>query len=158
MQEDALQDARVLYDLMCRFWSSFGHQMSSVLSREGINTPQYMAMLGLADLGNCTMGTISKKLRVTMGASTNIIDKLVNASYVTRTRSTEDRRVVRVELTPKGHETVRRIEETAVNFMAGVLSEEPPEVRKKFLENYTKMVNVTESRETTQELARRHGS
>ena len=155
MPEEVADYCRSLYDLMCRFWSSFGHRMNNALVRGGINIPQYMAMLALAELGETTMGELSKKLHVTMGASTNIVDKLVRAGYVTRNRSTEDRRIVRVKLQPKGETTIEEVENMAVNFMVGVLKEVEPQRRKQFMESYGRMVTIVEAQETTETLSTR---
>lgn len=148
MREDVLQDCRVLFELMRRFWSSFGHQMSNVIAQSGINVPQYVAMVALSELREATMGQLAKRLRVTMGASTNIVDRLVRAGYVMRTRDTRDRRVVRVKLEPKGSKALREIEDSATSLMAGVMAEVDPERRRQFIEQYTRMVEVAESRET----------
>ena len=144
MAEDVLQECRTLYDLMRRFWSAFGHQMAEVLSRSGINVPQYMAMVALAELDGATMGDLAKRLRVTMGASTNVVDKLVRGGYVSRRRSASDRRVVNVALREKGHKVLRDVQGKAVDFMARVLAVEAPEVRRQFLENYEKVVTIAE--------------
>jgi DNA-binding MarR family transcriptional regulator len=152
MQEDVLNDCRALFELMRRFWSSFGHQMNIVLQRGGINVPQYMAMVSLADMGEATMSDLSRKLHVTMGASTNIVDKLIRGGYVTRARGTDDRRIVRVKLLPKGQQALQDVEEKATHFMLSVLSEVEPERRKQFIESYGKMVKVAEATETTEAL------
>ena len=149
MTDDVIRDCRKLYELMRRFWAAFGYQMASVLARDGINIPQYMAMVALDELGGATMGELSKKLHVTMGASTNIVDKLVRGGYVSRRRSTSDRRVVNVVLEKKGRKAIRDVEERAMEFMAHVLAREEPEVRRQFLENYERMVRIAEAEETT---------
>ena len=149
MAEDVLRDCRTLFDLMRRFWSAFGHQLSGVLSHRGINVPQYMAMVALEELGGATMGKLSKRLHVTMGASTNIVDKLVRAGYVSRLRSEEDRRVVNVKLERKGRRGLQDIEAEAMEFMTRVLVQETPETRRQFLRHYERMVALAEAEETT---------
>lgn len=48
------------------------------------------------------MSSIAKKLNITVGSLTTAVNNLVNKSYVERSRSKEDRRVVYVKLTKKG--------------------------------------------------------
>ncbi len=48
-----------------------------------------------------TMGN-SKRLMITMGTLTTSVNRLVEKGYVTRTRDTNDRRVVLLDLTEKG--------------------------------------------------------
>ena len=46
--------------------------------------------------------SIAKKLNITVGSLTTAMNSLVNKSYVSRSRSEKDRRVVYVKLTEKG--------------------------------------------------------
>ncbi len=55
------------------------------------------------------MNEISKKLFVTYADITLIVDNLEKRTYLKRFRGTHDRRIVRVELTPKGRTLWRRI-------------------------------------------------
>ena len=48
------------------------------------------------------MGALAEKLSSSMSALTAIIDRLVAQGIVMRERSEEDRRIVRIGLTPKG--------------------------------------------------------
>ncbi|MCW5590146.1 MAG: MarR family transcriptional regulator [Legionellales bacterium] len=54
----------------------------------------------------CKMTQIAQSANLTLGSVTQIIDKLEEMQYVKRLRSTEDRRVIFVELTTKGREVV----------------------------------------------------
>ena len=148
MQDDIAQQSKALFGLIRRFWSCFGQHLNAVLNRRGINVPQYMALVALGDLGEATMGQLSKRLHVTMGASTNLVDKLIRGGYASRTRGTDDRRVVKVQLEPQGREVLRDVEEKAVGFMTGALAEVDPERRKLFIESYTRMVAISESKDT----------
>jgi DNA-binding MarR family transcriptional regulator len=153
MKNDVLADCLKLFDLMRGFWSTFGHQMNKVLLRGRINLPQYMALVALKELGHATMGQVSKKLHVTMGASTNIIDKLVRAGYVSRERSTEDRRVVKVKLEAKGEEMLREIDDKATDFMAGILSQLGDSERKQLIASYERMAMTSDSEGATEPAA-----
>jgi 5'-methylthioadenosine phosphorylase len=147
MQDEVVQQCRTFFDLIRRFWSSFGHGLTIVLRRGGINVPQYMTLVALDELGEATMGQLSRKLHVTMGASTNLVDKLIRGEYASRTHGTADRRVVKVKLAPKGREMLREVEEGAIKFMVGVLSKVEPERRKQFIESYGKMTTIIESQD-----------
>ncbi len=72
------------------------------LAEKGSNMPQYSVLAMLDEIGEATMGTLSRRLGTTMGASTNLVDKLVYAGFVERNRSSEDRRVVNVKATEQG--------------------------------------------------------
>ncbi|HBT19224.1 MAG TPA: MarR family transcriptional regulator [Clostridiaceae bacterium] len=51
-----------------------------------------------------TMSEVARDLNITMGTLTTAADKLIKKGYVLRKRTEEDKRVVLVELTPKGRE------------------------------------------------------
>ncbi len=52
--------------------------------------------------GSRTMSEIASKLDITMGTLTTAIDKLIKKTYVERSRSLVDRRIVNVSLTNRG--------------------------------------------------------
>lgn len=49
-----------------------------------------------------TMSEIAKKLNVTVGTLTTMINRLVSKEYVERVSDKEDRRIVKIQLTKKG--------------------------------------------------------
>ncbi len=58
-----------------------------------------------------TMSDTAKDLRITSGTLTTAVDNLIKKGYVTRERSVEDRRVVKIKLTEKGIAAYRAHEE-----------------------------------------------
>ena len=145
MENPVSRDCRDLFDLMRRFWGGFGRQTERVLVENRINVPQYLAMVALSKSGVSTMGKLAKGLFVTMGAATNIVDRLIRGGYVERERGTDDRRIVRVKLLPKGEQTLKAVEEAATAFMTSVLREMDDARRRQFLDIFSQMVNVSES-------------
>lgn len=55
----------------------------------------------------CTPSDIALEFGITLGAVTGFVDRLYKFGLISRNRSEEDRRVVLIELTPKGHEELR---------------------------------------------------
>jgi MarR family 2-MHQ and catechol resistance regulon transcriptional repressor len=81
----------------------------------------------LGHLGPLTIGDIGKRMLVTGGCVTVILDNLEKESLVERMRSSEDRRVIKVQLTDKGELTFKTIfgkHAQMVAELASVLSEE----------------------------------
>ena len=96
------------------------------VERWGLTLPQFDALAELrrASRTGFTFGELSRLLLVTSGNLTGIVDRLEAESFVRRVQGIEDRRVVRVVLTPKGRRLVDRIVplhardiEEAVSFM-----------------------------------------
>jgi DNA-binding MarR family transcriptional regulator len=96
------------------------------VERWGLTLPQFDALAELrrASRTGFTFGELSRLLLVTSGNLTGIVDRLEAEGLVRRVQGTEDRRVVRIVLTPKGRRLVDRIMplhardiETALSFM-----------------------------------------
>jgi len=50
-------------------------------------------------------------MNVTTAAMTGIVDRLVRDDYCARVHLSQDRRVIKIKLTPKGNNVVRRIKQ-----------------------------------------------
>jgi len=70
-----------------------------------------------------TMGSVSKKLMITMGTLTISVNRLVEKGYVSRYRNKEDRRVVLLNLTPKGEEINKLHEKFHEDLVAAALKD-----------------------------------
>jgi len=84
---------------------SYSAAMQLRAARQGglkLSRQEGFAVNALGRSGPATMGTLAEKLSSSMSALTAIIDRLVAQGVVVRERSEEDRRIVRIGLTPKG--------------------------------------------------------
>src|SRR5262245_35025745 len=66
--------------------------------------PKLHAVLWLGHDGPLTMGELAQRLGVTEKGVTGLADRLEEAGYGRRERDTQDRRVVRLRLTPQGEQ------------------------------------------------------
>jgi len=83
-----------------RFLRQYARQMSE----QGVR-PMEMAILRfLLKTGPATVGQVQSYVYRSPGTTSTVIASLEEAGYVTRTRSTEDNRVVVVALTPAGRD------------------------------------------------------
>lgn len=152
MTEDACQDCHLFRQHMQRFSMVFTTGISNILGRGGINLPQYNAMSLLMTQGDMKMGEMAKQMGVTMGAATNLADKLVECGTVSRARDAKDRRVVRLALTAKGKRQVEEIEQTFVNFCTRVMGQIDGETRKQFLATFGLVLDMMQKAvETSQQ-------
>ncbi len=84
---------------------SYSATMQLRAARQGglkLSRQEGFAVNALGRGGPATMGALAEKMSSSMSALTAIIDRLVAQGVVLRERSEEDRRVVRIALTPKG--------------------------------------------------------
>lgn len=77
--------------------------------------------------GSKTMSEIASKLDITMGTLTTAIDKLIKKSYVERSRSQVDRRIVNVSLSNKGKLAYRIHEKFHLDMVKAIMNDFNPE-------------------------------
>ena len=70
----------------------------------GINRTDYRCMDILERSGPMTAGHLAEAAHLSTGAVTAVLDRMESRGIVTRTRDTEDRRRVLVEITPQARE------------------------------------------------------
>lgn len=69
----------------------------------GLRTPQLRALLRVARDEGLSMGDLARQLGVSFAAATQVVEQLVDLALLTRERSAQDRRVVRLKLTEQAH-------------------------------------------------------
>jgi DNA-binding MarR family transcriptional regulator len=74
-----------------------------------ITLTQMQMLLLINSLSGCKMSDLSEALGVTMGNVTSMIDRLIKEDLVKRCEDDNDRRIVRIELTKNGKDTVKTI-------------------------------------------------
>jgi DNA-binding MarR family transcriptional regulator len=86
--------------------SSLG--LDPVFEPEAITLTQWSALVSIHfDRGN-TCAELARDLAHDKGATTRLVDTLVDKNWVTRTRHPDDRRVINLALTAAGEEVARR--------------------------------------------------
>lgn len=105
---------------------------SKQLAREvGLTTPQVVVLQAIRDLGEVTSGQLSRRVSLSQGTVTTILDRLENRGLVERYRSAADRRVVHSRLTRRGRAVLRRA---------------PPLLHERFIEAFQRLSPVRQSR------------
>ena len=107
-----------------------------------LSLPQYTLLAVLGEQGECTMGQLAEPLGITMGAVTSLVDRLIHLGYAARERSTEDRRVVKVRLTPEGRDMLQAVIDRGRKFVVALLKDIKPRDRRTFVRVQQKMVDA----------------
>ena len=97
--------------------------------RQG-NTPLLPPQLGVLTLlaeKSRNLSELAEQHAVSLPTMSSTVSKLVDAGWVERQRSQQDRRIVMLALTPSGHAIVQEIGEKMVAQMAGYLTSVPDE-------------------------------
>jgi MarR family transcriptional regulator, organic hydroperoxide resistance regulator len=84
---------------------NYSHEVSH---RYGITGPQLWVLKTVFKDGELPLGELSQKMYLHPSTITGVVNRLEKKGYVSRDRDQEDRRVVMVQLTPKGKRLVKR--------------------------------------------------
>ena len=95
--------------LMKRIMMSIVSQADKRLDLHGLTSAQWGPLVRLQTVGGATVAELARWLNVDAGAMTRLLDRLEKKGLCKRVRSTEDRRVVRVELTPDGEAAIAEV-------------------------------------------------
>jgi DNA-binding MarR family transcriptional regulator len=91
-----------------RIIKSLQDYSQTVHSHFGITGPQLWVLKTLYQDGSLSLGELSRKMFINPSTITGVIDRLEKKRFVLRIRSEKDRRIVKVQLTPKGNRLARR--------------------------------------------------
>lgn len=94
---------------LARAYTTFNKQTHNQIREFGLTQPQFAVLDCLGHLGPMQIGDLSKKMLVSGGNMTCVVDNLEREGLVHRRHSSEDRRTVVVELTKKGAELFEQI-------------------------------------------------
>jgi DNA-binding MarR family transcriptional regulator len=142
MDEGLRKDAWELVREMRRMRVGYSRYLSRALESIGLNISQFTALSVLDEKGEITMSALSDGMGITMGAVTNIVDRLSDASLATRERGTDDRRIVRVKLTEKGKDVLAKAMDIGTDYFAPYLAQVSQEERKTFIDVYRKLADL----------------
>ena len=89
--------------------------------REALSSQEIRVLRTVGRHEHCIMSMIADRIRLSLSSVTGLIDRLVEKKLVCRDRSTDDRRVVKVELTDEGRELHTSVMDSQVQFARGIL-------------------------------------
>lgn len=142
MDEELRKDAWELVRHIRRIRVGYTRYISRGLESLGFTIPQYTALAALDERGEITMSALADELGLTMGAVTNIVDRLIDADFATRDRGTDDRRIIRVKLTEKGKEALTKALDLIIGRFVQYFAQVSHEERKTFIGFYGKVADL----------------
>jgi len=94
-----------------------------ILNEFEITTPQFNALLLLAEHGDMTIGDLGSKMYLASSTATDLIDRMERNGLVARERDRNDRRVVRLHMLDKGHQMIKEVLENRRRYLSTILSQ-----------------------------------
>jgi DNA-binding MarR family transcriptional regulator len=120
-----------LTDLMLSVLPRMARRVSAALREAGHPSPERLrALYGLRD-GPLRVTALADAWRVSVPSVSRLLDALVEDGLVARGGDAQDRRVVRVELTPRGAMTLAAAETAAQGVILDLLRSLAPEQRRR---------------------------
>jgi DNA-binding MarR family transcriptional regulator len=83
----------------------YSHEVSK---HYGITGPQLWVIKTISLNGKLSLGNLGKRMYLQPSTITGLIDVLEQKGYLSRVRDREDRRVVKVQLTPRGQQLAKK--------------------------------------------------
>jgi DNA-binding MarR family transcriptional regulator len=93
------------------------------LAEHGLTFTQYAVLMALRDDLALNAKDICIKLRHDSGALTRVLDQLEARGLVERQRSAEDRRAIKLLLTPQGHAALKTVVPVVVDRINGAIKD-----------------------------------
>lgn len=100
---------------------------------------QTLILMMLLTQQNVKMNELARLLGLSRANATGLVDRLEARGLVERSHSTEDRRVVHVNLTRKGQQTARKLNEARRTGLALMMRRVPPKNLAVFIETLEQM-------------------
>ncbi|MFH1208399.1 MAG: MarR family transcriptional regulator [Candidatus Omnitrophota bacterium] len=95
----------------------FSRMYVQMLGRVDLTLPQYTLLYQLMLLGTVSMTEISDRLEITKPAVTNLADRLEEKKCLRRVPHIKDRRVILLEILPKGKKIISEIQAHSLDFL-----------------------------------------
>ncbi len=90
---------QIITDLLHNVKRSFERLLKGYFNNYKLTLTQLSVVLLLKENGSMNVSSISKQMGLSKSTVSGILDRLEKMNFVTRTRSKEDRRVIRIALT-----------------------------------------------------------
>ena len=119
----AINKAEKLVDSMLFAERSCMLDLGRSLNEKSLSYPQFFLLTYLANEEYLTMSSIAKKMNHSTAATTGLINRLENLSYVKRFNAIEDKRKICVHITNKGKRAINELKKEVVANLANLLSE-----------------------------------
>ncbi len=90
--------------------------LAAILEEYGLSVPQSFVLFSLLQKDGSTLKEIGTKAQIDSSSMTVLVDKLESEGLLERKLDSQDRRAIRVFLTPKGRLLANRVLELAIEF------------------------------------------
>jgi DNA-binding MarR family transcriptional regulator len=140
--------AEKMNQIMPEIMKGFIHRLHSDVYKGKVTLPQLLILDLLNRQGAFKMTDLAKYMKVTTAASTGIVQRLVLLGYVQREFDQLDRRIIRIKLSVKGAELVKRITQQRTQVITKIFSQISENDRGEYLRILRQVKEVLNKEET----------
>ena len=114
--------AKQVAGIMPQIFTELMKRRSSQFAKSELTFSQMMIITLLIQRKECNMGYIAHAMKVTMSAVTGLTDRMIRLGLLERSRSTEDRRIVKIRLTKKGVNVFGKLQRERIGMISTLFS------------------------------------
>lgn len=107
--EAGTEQALKLWVVLSRAFNAVQAHVQADIARHGLTVTEFGVLEALYHKGPLLLGEVQRKILVTSGGVTYLVDRLVAKGLVERRRCPTDRRAAYAALTPEGEALIREI-------------------------------------------------
>ena len=139
--------AEGMNQLMPQIIQEFARRQADELYKGKITLPQFLILNFLEHKGEAKMSDMARFMQVTTAAMTGIIERLVKYGYTLRAFEASDRRIIKIKLTAKGKELVRKVNQQRRQMIIDVFGKLSQGERQGYLKILTHIHQILGARE-----------
>ena len=99
------------------FYKTLKNEFNTILESEGFTNGEFLLLKSIALFDHKKISEIAKEQCVTMPYLTSLADKMVKNGYLERIQSKKDRRIITIQLTPKGKRIYKKLDATVHKYL-----------------------------------------
>lgn len=139
--------AQKMSEVMPVIMKEFGRRLVNELYKGKITLPQFLLLEFLHHEGESKMTSLADFMNVTTAAMTGIVGRLVRDGYVVRAYEVQDRRIIKVRLTSRGTDLVRRISQQKCQMVIKIFGKISQADRREYLRILMQIKDVLSAKE-----------
>lgn len=127
--EGTERTSTLLRELMSYILQRSAGETLRVMCEAGLSMPQMVALHLLGKCGELTISALAGKLRLSLAATSHLVERMVQQQLVARSEDATDRRQKQVVLTPAGRALIERLVLARMAETGPLLTALPPDLR-----------------------------
>lgn len=136
------QEVAAIIDNLRRVFQAVNEYSKKAEGQTGLTGPQLWTIKVVAEFSSIRVSDLARRMYLHPATVVGIIDRLEAKGFVSRVRSSDDRRVVWVKLTKHGEELISRAPEVAQGLLVAGLEALPIAKQKAIREGLSHLVKI----------------